>query len=526
MNENIKEIKYELREAFIKLKADADYLQMLRDKKLYAESFATFQSKIIDIFQNIKSLFKILSKSRLLSNSILNDKKTKLMAMNFNPDVKNVFESEAYLSSNKNGYNKNDILKYTKSNYNKMIEELKRDEINFNKIITNIRGYARNDKDEDIWSVAERLGVQNVIVYPKDELDTIIYIKKNIQKFVLDFMNNRFKNNKSLEGKSYKSIKPAELCFIHGDYPSLTDGLREYYRNLSTNNSSVLPAILTDALYNYINFMSTILYLLGAADKLTARELGLKDHLAKLNFSLVNKRMVGACKALDDAAIEVINKGKAKTLSETDIDQIDLYKYKVMKLAAKSLNLMCPLESTENIYGLMRFIQKAPFLYLSSNDIINFKIMEGKDASIICVGPVKELSEEESDRHMINSSSFNAYYLSFIKNAMKNKNFDIEAAEKTIDRISDDIEFSILKNPAIKPKAYNARESYENKIIEIAYELVVNAMNLLSYEYYSILAYSAIMGNIGHPVYDYIKRDIGAVSIALHKYALDMNYKE
>ena len=91
MNENIKEIEYELREAFIKLKADADYLQMLRDKKLYAESFATFQSKIIDIFQNIKSLFKILSKSRLLSNSILNDKKTKLMAMNFNPDVKKCF---------------------------------------------------------------------------------------------------------------------------------------------------------------------------------------------------------------------------------------------------------------------------------------------------------------------------------------------------------------------------------------------------------------------------------------------------
>ena len=152
--------------------------------------------------------------------------------------------------------------------------------------------------------------------------------------------------------------------------------------------------------------------------------------------------------------------------------------------------------------------------------------MEGKDASIICVGPVKELSEGESDTHMINSSSFNAYYLSFIKNAMKNKNFDVEAAEKTINRISDDIEFSILKNPAITPKAYNARESYENKVIEIAYELVVNAMNLLNYEYYSILVYSAVMGNIGHPVYDYVKRDIGAVSIALHKYALDINYKE
>lgn len=526
MDINSKENEYELREAIIKLKADADYLQMLRDKKLYAESYATFQNKIIDIFQNIKSLFKILSKSRLLTNAALNDKKAKLMSMNFNPDVKNVFESEAYLSNNKHGYDKNAILKYTKSNYNKIIEELKRDEINFNKIIANIRGYAHNDNGDDIWNVAERLGAQSAIVYPKDELDTIIYIKKNIQKFVLDFMNNRFKNNKSLEGKSYKSIKPAELCFIHGDYPSLTDGLREYYHNLSSNDSSVLPAILTDALYNYTNFMSTTLYLLGAADKLTARELGFKNHLAKANFSLVNKRMVGACKALDDAVIEVINKGKAKTLSETDIDQIDLYKDKVMRLAAKSLNLMCPLESTENIYGLMRFIEKAPFLFLSSNDIINFKIMEGKDASIICVGPVKELSEEESDTHMINSSSFNAYYLSFIKNAMKNKNFDIEAAEKTINRISDDIEFSILKNPAITPKAYNARESYENKIIEIAYEIVVNAMNILNYEYYSILVYSSIMGNIGHPAYDYVKRDIGAVSIALHKYALDINYRD
>ena len=137
-----------------------------------------------------------------------------------------------------------------------------------------------------------------------------------------------------------------------------------------------------------------------------------------------------------------------------------------------------------------------------------------------------KISEEEIENHMINSSSFNAYYLSFIRNAMKNKNFDIEAAEKTINRISDDIEFSILKNPTITPKAYNARESYENKVIEIAYELVVNAMNLLNYEYYSILTYSAMMSNIGHPVYDYVKRDIGAVSIALHKYALDMNYKE
>ena len=526
MNEDYKEMEYELKQIFIKLKADADYLILLREKKLYAESFAAFQNKIIDIFQNIKGLFKILSKSRLLSNAVLNDKKVKLMSMNFNPVVENVFESEAYLSSNKNGYAKNGILKYTKSNYSKIIEELKKDEISFNKIIANIRGYAHNDSGDDVWNVAERLGAQNAMVYPKDELDTIIYIKKNIQKFVLNFMNDRFKNNKSLEGKSYKSIKPSELRFIHGDYPSLTDGLREYYSNLSSNDSSVLPAILADALYNYINFISTSLYLLGAADKLTAHELGFKDHLAKLNFSLVNKRMVGACKTLDDTAIEVINKGKAKTLSETDIDQIDLYKDKVMTLAAKSLNLMCPLKSTENIYGLMRFIQKAPFVSLASDDIVNFKIMEGKDASIICVGPVKNFNEEEIENYMINSSSFNAYYLSFIKNAMKNKNFDVEAADKTISRMSDDIEFSILKNPIIKDKAYNARESYENKIIEIAYELVVNAMNLLTYEYYSILVYSSVLGNIGHPAYDYVKRDIGAVSIALHKYALDMNYKE
>ena len=526
MSEDYKEIEYELREVLIKLKADIDYLHLLREKKLYAESFATFQSKIIDIFQNIKSLFKILRKSRLLSNAVLNDKKAKLMSMDFNPDVKNVFDSEAYLSNNKNGYAKNGILKYAKSNYTKIIEELKKDEINFNKVIANIRGYAHNDNGDDVWNVAERLGAQNVIIYPKDELDTIIYIKKNIQKFILDFMNTRFKDNKSLEGKSYKSVKPTELQFIYGGYPSLTEGLREYYNNLSSNDSSVLPAIFADTLYNYTNFISTSLYLLGAADKLTTHELGLKDHLAKLNFSLVNKRMVGACKALDDAVIDVINKGKAKTLSETDIDQVDLYKDKVMKLAAKSLNLMCPLESTENIYGLMRFIQKAPFVSLASDDIVNFKIMGGKDASIICMGPVKNFSEEEIENHMINSSSFNAYYLSFIKNAMKNENFDVEAADKTIGRMSDDIEFSILKNPIIKDKAYNSRESYENKIIEIAYELVVNAMNILTYEYYSILVYSSVLGNIGHPAYDYVKRDIGAVSIALHKYALDINYKE
>ena len=528
MDINYKENEYELKEAIIKLKADIEYLKLLKDKKLYAESFATFQSKILDIYENIKNIFRGLSKSYLVSSKEFREKKAKLLEMNLRPEIKNVFAHEEYLTHNMKEYERHNILAYTKSNYDKIIKNLKRDEIKFNKIIADIRGYAHNDNGSDMWKVAEKLGADNAITYPKNELDTVVYLKKNIQEFINERMCANFLENKNLEGKSFKSIKPTELRFIDDDYASEknVEVYRNTYDNLPENPFAILPMVFLDTLSNYENFFSVSLYLLDSADKIVSKELGFKEHLIKLNFNLTNKRMVGACKALTDASMDVIDKGKVKAISETDIDQVDLYKDKVMQMASKTLQLKFPIRTTKYIYGLLDFLESVHFYSLGASDVINFRLMEGKDSSLITVGPVKGLSEEVMENAHIVSSVFNGMYLVHLKVLLQNKDIDLDSIDKSIKRIQSDIENSIINNPLIKPKAYNARESYENKIIEIAYELVINATNLLTYEYYSMLVVSTVMRNIGHPVYDFIKRDIGAMSIALHKYALDINYRD
>ena len=220
MGVNYKENEYELKEAIIKLKADIEYLKLLKDKKLYAESFATFQSKILDIYENIKNIFRGLSKSYLVSSKEFREKKDKLLEMNLRPEIKNVFAHEEYLTHNTKEYERHNILAYTKSNYDKIIKNLKRDEIKFNKVIGKIREYAHNDNGSDLWKVAEKLGADNAIIYPKNELDTVVYLKKNIQEFINERMCTNFLENKNLEGKSFKSIKPTELRFIDDEYAS------------------------------------------------------------------------------------------------------------------------------------------------------------------------------------------------------------------------------------------------------------------------------------------------------------------
>ena len=491
----------------IKAKTDLEYMDKLRNTPLYAESLQDVQNRFINIMQNLRESIRSSSQLSIKNIADINKKLEILKGLDLKEVNKNSVQNSVFSTNS-------DILSYAKKNEKKILSAIENYEES-NGVKLKISNYIENtDLTGDIWNDAYYLASKTMGLYPKGETSDITYIDESVRTLIRVLMNAQFSKGTGFDGKDYKNVSYNEspVWFIQDDWIDTTPRLRHYFQGLPANDTFVLPSIYVDSLFNYENYIAVSLYLHEANMNLVNRH---KDKVLQISFGAMFKRFERRANEFSKNIIDILDSIDKGIMPLSDVDK---YYGTLMQSATKELNLRYPIKDIRDLKNIRTICQSYGFYTLKSDETLKFHLTQAVgDTVIISKGPV-EFGEAQDKIAYINVSLFERIFLSQLQANLSSINFNLKEKEDLIKKMQNEINTAYIKNPGIIFKSFDTRDG--KYISETIYGICELIVEILYFQLSTISVTSIVLNNLNHPVYDYIKTEMGAIAVVLFKDAL------
>ena len=491
----------------IKAKTDLEYIDKFRNTPLYAESIQDVQNRFISIMQNLRESIRSSSQLSIKNIADINKKLEILKGLDLKEVSKNSVQNSVFSTSG-------DILAYAKKNEKKILSAIKNYEES-NGVKLKINSFIEGaDLSDDTWNDAYYLASKTMGLYPTGETSDITYIDDSIKTLVRVLMNIRFNKGTGFDGRDYKNISYNEspVRFIQDDWMDTTERLRYYFQGLPANDAFVLPFIYVDSLFNYENYIAVSLYLHESNANLVNRY---KDKVLQISFGAMFRRFERRANEFSKNIIDMLDK-----IDKGNVPLSDITKYyeTLIKSATKELNLRYPIKDIRDLSKVRTICQSYGFYTLKHDETLKFHLTQAVgDRVIISKGPV-EFGEVQDKIAYINISLFERIFLSQLQANLSSINFNLKEKEDLIKKMQNEINTAYIKNPRIIFKSFDTKDG--KYISETIYSICELIVEILYFQLSTISVTSIVLNNLNHPVYDYIKTEMGAIAVVLFKDAL------